>query len=232
MKKTKSNKRKSIIIKYIAIIVILAAMGFIVVFWLLGHAPKAYVPQTADRPDEVSPYLTHRLGPDFFNQVQLDEPFELLVEQAGLNDILCRGTWPRRFGDVQVGTPVIVFDKGSVYLMSQIGYYGLSSVVTVTARPVQDERGRLNLNIRSVCLGLVPVTGIAARIAEKSLHDSLGMLEDYPELKPVLQAVVANVPFEPVFTFSKQRVWVQEFGLDAGQLRLRLVPENKAVYKY
>lgn len=232
MKKAKPNKRKSKLLLYIAITAAMSGIGLVVLWGLMGHAPKDYRPLTADNPDEVSPYLTHRLGPDFFNQVQLDEPFDLLVEQQGLNDILCRGIWPRRFGEVQVSTPVVLFGKNIVYLMSRVGYRGISAVVTVSARPVQDERGRLNLNIQTVSLGLLPVTGIAAKIAEKSLRDSLDKMEEYPELKPVLEAIVKNAPFEPVFTFSKERVWVQAFELRPGQLRLRLVPENKAVYKY
>lgn len=225
----KRNSRKK---RYIAISVAVFALAVLAGLAIFRLSPRAYTPPVADDPDEVSPYLTHRLGPDFFNQVQFNEPFELLVEQHGLNDILSRGVWPQQFGDAAISTPVILFEKDTVYLMSRVGYFGFSAVLTLTARPVMDERGRLNVNIQSVRLGLLPITNLAARIAEKAVEDSAAELGEWPGLEAPVRAIIANAPFEPVFTFDKQRIWVQEFTLEPGQLRLRLVPENKAVYKY
>lgn len=204
----------------------------IIIFGALRLSPRAYLPLAPDNPEEVSPYLTHKLGPDFFNQAQLYEPFELVIEQQGLNDIISRGDWPQQFGEVVASTPMIVFENGTIYLMSRISSYGMSSMLTITARPTQDEKGRVNMNILSVRLGLLPFTSIAARLAEKAVDDAADELADYPELKPILQALISNTSFEPVFCISKQRVWVRRFSLEPGLLRLQMVPENKAVYKY
>jgi hypothetical protein len=225
----KRNSRKK---RYIAITFAVCAAAVIMGWAVIRLSPRAYPPPAAVDPDEVSPYLTHRLGPDFFNQVQFNEPFELLVEQHGLNDILSRGVWPRHFGDVAVSTPVVLFEKGTVYLMSRIGYFGFSAVLTLTARPVMDAQGRLNMNIQSVRLGLLPITSLAARVAAKAVEDSAAELGEWPELEAPVRAIIANASFEPVFYFDKQRIWVQGFTLEAGQLRLRLAPENKAVFKY
>jgi hypothetical protein len=225
----KRNSRKK---RYIAISFAVCAAAVIMGWAVIRLSPRAYLPPAAVDPDEVSPYLTHRLGPDFFNQVQFNEPFELLVEQHGLNDILSRGVWPRHFGDVAVSTPVVLFEKGTVYLMSRVGYFGFSAVLTLTARPVMDAQGRLNMNIQSVRLGLLPITSLAARVAAKAVEDSAAELGEWPELEAPVRAIIANASFEPVFYFDKQRIWVQGFTLEAGQLRLRLAPENKAVFKY
>jgi len=203
-----------------------------VFFGVFRLSPRAYVPPVAENPDQISPYLTHTLGPEFFNQAQLLEPFDLDVQQHGLNDIVASGDWPQQFGELTASTPMFVFEKDTIFLMSQISYYGLSSTLTITARPLQDGQGRLNVNIQSVRLGLLPFTAIAAQIAQKAVADASDELAEVPELEPMLRAIITNTPFEPVFTLSEQRIWIRRFSLQPGLLKLHMVPENKAVYKY
>ena len=116
--------------------------------------------------------------------------------------------------------------------MGQIEYRGFSSVLTIVARPVRDETGQVNLNIRSVWLGWVPVTKIAARVAEKAVADSGAAFRDWPEIEAMVQAIVNNSNFLATFDFGRQRIFLDDFELEAGLLRLRLRPENKAVYRY
>lgn len=231
-KKNSAGKSKSRWKLYIAIAVATVIGGLAGVWGLLHSSPPAYRPVAAENPEEVSPYLTHRLAPDFYNGVQLNEPFEMVIEQDGVNDILSRGVWPQQFDEMTVGIPMVVFEAGTVHLMSRVDYYGLSSVLTVTARPVMDERGRLNAHIQTVRLGLLPFTDIAVRIAEKAVRDSAGDFGDWPGVEVVLRAIVANEPIEPVFEFEKQRIWVQKVAVEPGRMRVRLSPENKAVYLY
>jgi hypothetical protein len=231
MKSKKSNPVNSRF-RGIRIAAIVAAFCLLVpaaVVWVLvGFSPRAYCPPPIEQPEQVSPYLTHKLGPDFYNQAQFYEPFELIVEQDGLNDIIGRDQWPRRFGEVTVFRPMIIFEKDTVYLMGRVEVYGISPVLTLAARPVMDERGRLNVNIRSVQLGLLPITRVAAHVAEKALADSAELFEDWPGLETVVKAIVGNEFFEPSFDFGKQRVTVKDFSLEPGQLRLYLVPQIKS----
>ncbi len=223
----KQNSHKSRILRYITISAGLCALAAALGWALLRHTPRAYRPIEPDNPDEVSPYLTHRLAPDFYNHIQLYEPFELVIEQAGLNDILARGRWPRRYGEVEVSMPTVRFDKGAFYLMSRINFTRFSSVLTITARPAMDMQGRLNLNIRSVRLGLMPVTAAAMRIAENAIEDVPAELQDWEQLETMVQAVISNSPFDPSFDFDKQYIRLDDFEIEPGRLRLRLVPERR-----
>lgn len=231
-KKNVARKSKSRWKLYIAIAAVIV-IGGLAGFWgLLQLSPRAYRPVAVENPEEVSPYLTHRLAPDFYNGVQFNEPFEMVIDQDGVNDILSRGVWPQQFDEMTVGMPVMVFEDGTVHLMSRIDYYGLSSVLTVTARPVVDVRGRLNVHIQTVRLGLVPFTDVATRIAETAVRDSAADFDDWPGVEAVVRAIIANEAFEPVFEFDKQRIWVQQVAVEPGRLRVRLSPENRAVYRY
>lgn len=230
-KKTNPLESKSRYKRKIAITVALLGAAAVCI-GLLRLSPKAYRPQQAVNPEEVSPYLTHQLGPRFFNHVQLYEPFEMVIEQDGVNDILSRGLWPQRFGEVTVWTPTVLFERGRVYAMSRVEYRGLSSIVTIAARPFLDDRNLLNMDIQWVRLGLLPVTGLARRIAGETVDDYAVLLRDWPDVEANLRAIIANEAFDASFLFDKQRIGVQGVGIEPGQLRVRLVPENKAVYKY
>ena len=116
--------------------------------------------------------------------------------------------------------------------MTQITYHGLSAMLTITAQPIQDKQGRINMNIQSVRLGLVPFTPIAARIAQHALADAEEELSEEPEVKAILHAIATNTPFDPVFNIDGRRIWINSFTLQPAALRLQMVPENKAVYKY
>lgn len=221
--KSKSRRTRNIAI-VLAVCLLAPAAGWV----MLGFSPRAYQPLPTDHPEQVSPYLTHQLGPDFYNQVQLNEPFDLVIEQAGLNDIIGRNGWPQQFDEVTVFRPVIAFEKDFIYLMSRIEVYGFSSVLTVAARPEMDARGYLNFNIRSVRLGLVPITAIAARVAEKAVADSAAEFQDWPDLEVMFKAIVTNTFFEPTFDFGRQRVGLRSFSLEPGLLRLHLAPETKS----
>ncbi len=219
-----TKKRKHRWLKYITVITITACVAGALIFWAFLHTPAAYTPLPADNPDQVSLYLTHELGPDFFNQVQLGEPFELIIEQDGLNDIIRGGIWPQQCGPATVDTPMVVFDSGIIYAMSKVSYMGFSSVLTVVSRPTQDKTGQINMHIDAVRLGLLPVTPLAAGIAKSTMGQFEADLQEWPELAKVLSAVIANAAFEPVFEVPKHRIRVHRFQLEQGRLRVVLVP--------
>ncbi|MHC4989267.1 MAG: hypothetical protein ACYTFX_12365, partial [Planctomycetota bacterium] len=105
-------------------------IGIIILIW---HKPKAYKPLRPENPEQVSLYLTHELGPEFFNQVQLDKPFDLIIEQQGLNDIISRLDWIQQLGPLSLQQPNIIFADRSILLMGTLKYKGVSSVLSILA---------------------------------------------------------------------------------------------------
>lgn len=203
--------------------VVVFAAGLLLV--LLAHRPELYHPTAPANPNVVSPYLTHRLGPDFYNQVQLDEPFELVVDQAGLNDIFSRAVWPMQFDGVSFATPTVVFGEGQVSVMGQVEYKRLSSVVTAVARPGLDGQGRLNFNIQSVWLGALPITPVAKAVAEAVVDQYLPAGSEVTDpAREIAAAALNNEPFEPVVSIEGYTVRLERLTIEPGQARLRLAP--------
>lgn len=192
------------------------------------HAPRAYQPSNPDNPRQVSPYLTHKLGPEFFNQVQMDEPFVLEIEQAGLNDILSRLPWPQPLGtDATFSKPAVIFTEENLYLMGTLEYKGVSSVVTLKSEPFATPEGLISFNVRSIRLGMLPVTSIVGKIARQVFADNLPAFEGEPQAEAQVRAIVENKAFEPVFTISGRSVKIRAFSLKAGLLTLTCEPVHR-----
>lgn len=215
-------KDKSCLRQWFWILTVVAAGAAVGVFILFRHTPAAYQPKEPDNPSQVSPYLTHQLGPDFFNQVQLDKPFELNVEQAGLNDILSRFDWPQPLGDMSFSDPMVVFAEQSVYVMGTLEYGDISSVVTIVASPIMKPDGRMDLNIQSIRMGMMPVTTWVRGLAQKAFDDNQSSFEGEPQLEEIVRAVIHNEPFEPVFKISDRTVRITRFSVEPGFLKLML----------
>jgi hypothetical protein len=199
-----------------------ACGGILILFW---HSPAAYRPIQPDNPQQVSLYLTHQLGPEFVNQVQLDEPFELLIEQAGLNDIISRWPWPQQFSQVSFADPVVVFQDQSILVMGTLKYKGIPSVLSITAVPTMNEQRQVCLNIQSIRLGVLPVTTFVSKLAQNVFDNNLHYFEQEPDLERTVRAIIENEYFNPVFWFFDKRVKMTDFTIERGLLKLTLAPE-------
>lgn len=193
---------------------------------LIAYNPQSYKPVIPANPKEVSPYLTHKLGPDFYNNVQLDEPFELLVDQAGLNDIFSHADWPLAVDGFSIYTPMVQFSPERSMLMAQVDYKGFSTILSIIGKPALDADGKLNLHIQSVYLGALPVTPLAQRLARKYVADNFDTAEaddNDPEAQ-VIEAVAANQGFDPILYISGHAARITGLTIEPAQAKLILTP--------
>ena len=201
--------------------------GICILFW---YTPRAYEPVGPKNAEHVSLYLTHELAPEFNNEVQKGRPFELVISQSGLNDIISKEFHSRDFGDLLFSDPYIIFSEQSILLMGTLAYEGVSSVVSITALPVMNSDGKINMNIQSVRLGMVPVTTLVTKLAQKALDDNRSSFEGDEKAEESVQAIIHNEPFAPMFLFSTEycEYWVRisKFSIEQGSLKLTLLPEE------
>ncbi|MEJ5259777.1 MAG: hypothetical protein WHS88_06265 [Anaerohalosphaeraceae bacterium] len=191
------------------------------VFLLPAVHPKSYRPVQPENPNQVSPYLTHKLGPDFYDKVQLDEPFELLVEQEGINDILSRYPWPIQLEGFTIYTPMLTFSPETTVLMAKVNYRGLSSILSIYANPYLDSAGKMNLNIQSVYLGLLPITPLARTIAEKYVREHF---DPQDPVESINYAIISNQPFDPVLRIFDKSARITKLTIESGKVRLFFTP--------
>lgn len=224
----KANKRTGFKKKLYVLLIVAAAIlvAAIVFFALLFHKPSYYKPLDYSNSREISVYLTNQLLPDFYNGVQLQEPFELVITQIGINDIVARFRWPREFSGVSFSSPMVFFAQDTIVLMGTVFMEGAEFVGTVTAQPQLDAEGLLNFNVVSVKIGAVDITPfagvVAKRICRQRYEDS--NLDKKSLWNKMIISLLNGQPFEPVFKIEDKKVQVEKITIEQKKLTIRFVP--------
>lgn len=227
LKDRKKRKSRKKLRRLCWLLAALAAAVF--VLSLLLYKPAHYNPTEFADDKLVSPYLTNVLGPAFNNGLQLGEPFDLVVTQAGINEVLAwhyKHKWSNKFGEIGFSTPEVFFTTDTITLMGAVTVAGREFVVTVVARPTISQNGLLNLNVTKVKIGAVNITLIARIIANAAYRKRL---ETKPIDKDDVRAKIAasllsNVPFDPVFPVEDRKVHLKKVTIEPQKLTLRLSP--------
>jgi hypothetical protein len=194
---------------------------------MVTFRPLAYRPIKPVGPQQVSPYLTHKLGPDIYNNIQMDEPFRVLVSQEGISDIISRWEWPYQAGRASISMPMIVFDADTLILMATVKIAMIPTVVTVSFEPELDEKGLLRLNLQHVTAGILNITPLAKAVTSVAIRNELEYeSEDYnlQWLKDLRDALLENKAYDPVFPVYEDSIRVEEVELVKGQLTLLFTP--------
>jgi uncharacterized protein YpmS len=220
----KAKLKKKIYLLLIVLAVVLAVV--VVVFVLLLHKPAYYKPLDYTHNKEVSLYLTHQLLPELYNGVQLQEPFDLVVTQSGINDIVARFDWPQELGSVRISAPMVFFSTGSIVLMTTVVMDGAELVGTVVAEPALDAEGLLNLHVVSVQIGAVDITPLARVLArgicqQKFAEAGIGAEDVQTQMAASL---LDDKPFKPVFKIEDKKVRVEKMTIEQKKLTIRLAP--------
>ena len=222
----KSRRRKLVL--WLLIDLAVAA----VVFALLVYRPGRYDPADFDSYDldngQVSPYLTHELSPQIYNNSQRGEPFDLVVTQSGVNEIVAGLGWPKFSEGIMLYAPAVLFVPGSVVMMITANVKGVELIITIELEPKIDERKMLNLQVAKVKVGAVNITPLARMMAKKMYVERLAMLPvDTEALQTKIVASLLNEEaFEPVFSVEDNKVRVEKITIYKEKLTARLVPAS------
>ena len=220
----KAGFKKKVYLLSIILVVILAVV--IAFFALLLHRPAYYKPLHFTGSREVSLYLTHEFLPELYNGAQLQEPFDLVVTQSGINDIVARFEWPKEFGSTRFSAPMVFFAPGSIVLMGVVSLEGAEFVGTVVAEPALDAEGLLNLQVVSVKIGAVDITPLAGvlarRIRQQQFAATNVAAEDF--WARATASLLDGEPFKPVFKIEDKKVRVEKITVERKKLTIRFVP--------
>ncbi|MBE0534470.1 MAG: hypothetical protein IH624_02290 [Phycisphaerae bacterium] len=200
----RARKRTRPLLRALCIGIILFALVAVIVVYLFTQVPRHYHPLAPVAKEEVNPYLTHYLAPNFHNNIQLDQPFEVIVLQRELNEIIVDErslgwSWPVYLDGVNVSAPSVVFVPKTIYLMATVDYAGFPVVVTFVVSPKLGPNGLLSLNLQKVKAGAIGITPLARFIGQRIIAAQIPQVERNQWLKDLEGALLRNDPFDPVF---------------------------------
>jgi hypothetical protein len=204
-----------------------------VIFGLLIYRPGRYKPLDSFSQDyeqgQVSTYLTHRLYPQIYNGSQRGEPFEVIITQDGVNDIISRLNWPIQSEGIMLYAPAALFIPGTVVLMGTADIQGVEFVITIELEPSIKESGLINLHVSKVKVGAMNITPLARTLAKEMYAERLAAADvDTNILQAKIAASLLNdEPFEPIFTIEGKKVRIGNVVVGQHELKARLVPESK-----
>lgn len=185
---------------------------------LLTRKPMDFVSYENDS-NTVSPYLTHILAPQFWDNLQIGEPFSLKIEQNGLNDIISRdsfvsGGWPILYDKVKVFAPVIIFKQGSLAVIAKTELLGVAMYFTVDGQAQIDADGACRVIINQIKVGNVDMTAVGMAFARKMLSEyTADEIETLSADEKKIYNIIHGLGFEPVFSFSNTKVRVSAIDL-------------------
>lgn len=229
---TDLKNRKNTRLKKLAIWLSIDLVVVVVLLILLLHTPARYTPADINSfdhdPGQVSPYLTHELSPQFYNGTQRGEPFELVITQKGINEIVAGWGWPRMSEGAMLYAPAVLFVSNSVVLMGTVSIKNIEFIVTIVLEPSINEDGRADLRITEVKVGAMNITPLAKLIAKKMYTKRIGTVHiDTKAIEAKIAASLLNgESFEPVFEVDKRKVRIKKITVDKEKLTVRLVPAS------
>lgn len=181
--------------------------------------------------NQVSPYLTHYLAQELWNRTQEKEPFELVVEQAGINDVIGRdsivsGGWPIYADPMVIYSPNVRFEPGNLVLLGKIQYKAIEVFLTLYADGEILDDGRMKINVQKVQAGKLDVTSVARYMAKEM---SAGLFLDPNSLSVndrMIYGIIYDKPFEPVFYVGSDAIRLVGVEIEQEKLILNFVPEK------
>lgn len=198
----------------------------VLILFLFFYRPVYYKPQSIENNKQLSTYLTHQLIPQFYNGIQLQEPFDMVITQQGINEIVSHLPITEESCGVNLASPSIIFSPGKIIIAVAANLHSAKMIITLEITPVFDSNGLLNVNMDTVKVGAMNVTIPARIIGRKMYADRFDQNDFYPgDIRPLLAASLFDgKPFDPIFTIDDKKIRLTEISITYEKLMLSFVP--------
>ena len=225
----RKKKRRKKLLYWLAIDLSVA----FIIFALLLYKPGRYKP--VDSPeisesneDEVSPFLL-KITSEVNNKAPLGKPFEVVVTQEAINDIINRAGWPMESDGIILDAPAALIVPDSVVLMGTARFQGIEFIITLELNAKINEEGRININVQKIKVGAVNITPLAKIAAKKMYAErfaNIGDIDSYTWQSKVAASLLNEESFDPAFEIGNKTVSVDKITIEEGKLTIYMVPKK------
>ncbi len=224
----KTRRRKYYALKLILLTTVSLIITLTITAVLLLHKPSDYEPPQTIEDRQVSKYLTHVISQDLYNGAQAGEPFDLIVTEEGIGDVIARSGWPKQVGEALFTIPEVKFQPDSIIIRGLVNIDKVELFVVIKGTSYIDEQGLLYLNVTRIKIGAVSVTTVA-KIVAGAIYDNEStrrQLDQDDWRARIMTALLLDEPFEPVFEIEDAKVRIDNVKIETGKLTIHFVPAN------
>ncbi len=199
---------------------------FLLVLWLirLFSTPRHYrtVKPVSDR--QVSQYLTNYILPELHNKSQYGQPFDIVLSQDGINDIIVRHIDADSLHRAGFSDLSVTFKKGKLLVTGKTSYCGLEFITTAVLKPYIDKKGRFRPGVEEVLAGKSSIP-FADEILKQRILDRLSSLSDDSNIAGVVGTLFSGEKTEPVFKLNNKKLRIEEITIRNGEIAINFLPQ-------
>jgi len=228
MKKDLPNVKKTKLKKCFWPVILIVLIVFMSALVFITHRPRRYAPIRVADHNQASRYLTNQLLPTIYNNSQLGKPFEVVITQDGLNDILARWPHPIKLQNIVLTDPQVLLLPQQIILMATTNLETVDLVLAIELNPTITPQGLMNLHINTVTLGAVNITAVARLIGDKAYLSWMSSTGTDPNsiVARVCRSLLNNEPFEPAFEIGDESWRISKMEVAANKITVLLTPSH------
>lgn len=219
-------KSKHILLKTVLLVLVILIIIATLIMILMLQKPDAYTPPEIIQDRQVSKYITHVIGQEIYNGAQLGKPFEVVIDQVGIKDIVARSDWPKQYGRALLNAPSVRLEPGLIVMEGFIQLDGVELFVLLEGGGYINPEGLMNVQAAKVKVGAVNITAaaklIAGAIYSSRIKEKPMSPDDYRA--KIYNSLFYNIPFDPIFEVDNRNIRISEIKIAPEKLTLSFVP--------
>jgi uncharacterized protein YpmS len=208
----------------------LFALAFIIFFialWIIDlfKTPADFRIVKPVQGEYISLYLSNYIVPELHNKSQYGEPFDLVLSQTGINEVLARHIDPNTMAKAGLSDLTTCFKDDEIVLTARTNYKGFDFIVSMAFEPEIDKHGKLLLNAEDFQVGRSSLP-FAAEMIRGKIISRLGENFKTEKSNEFLNAILAAGKIEPVFKINHSKLRIEKITVQNGELIIHFSPEN------
>ncbi len=217
----KDPKVKSAVVLSVGLVILLF------VFWFVGlfRTPPHYRPAKFVVDGNMSQYLTNYILPELHNRSQYGLPFDLVISETGINDVIARHIDANSLHQANLSDLSVTFKEGRILLTGKTVCCGIDFIVTLVLKPGIGKKGQFFLGVSKIQAGNSRVPFVAGTLERKVLKGLNGFLNS-SDTADFAKALFDNSRIEPVFSINHKKLRVEKIATQDKELIIRFLPEQ------
>lgn len=215
--------RKPVLRKILGIFVLFLLFVFGIWFAGLFRTPSHFRTVPILDQNEISQYLSNVILPQFYNKSQLPQPFDLVLSQDGVNDIIARQIDTKSLKKQGVSDIGITFKRGKILLCAKTKYHSHNFIVTAIFKPYICEKG-FNAGLSKIQVGTSRIPFAASIIRDRLLYQ-LANLGPESDIVNYVGVLLSDNKITPEFSFNHRKIKIQKILIEEQRMIIGFLPE-------